>query len=68
MSINSLIKTFEQVKGKEPSTADELLDFAQVNYLNGNMSLHEYQCCFKELHAQGAKKPEYFSEKELRTT
>lgn len=68
MAIKDLMNTFEQIKGKQPSSVDELLDFAQVNYLRGNISLHEYQCCFKELHAQGAKKPEYFSDKELRTT
>ncbi|MCA0988399.1 YppF family protein [Guptibacillus algicola] len=68
MSIKDLISTFEEVKGKQPASADELLDFAQANYLRGHISLHEYQCCFKELNAQGAKKPEYFSEKELKTT
>ncbi|MCA0171976.1 YppF family protein [Bacillus sp. RAR_GA_16] len=65
MSIQNLIHTFDQVKGRKPATADELLDFIQVNYLQGSLSLNEYQTYFKELHAQGAKKPEYFTHEEM---
>ncbi|WP_347549951.1 YppF family protein [Pseudalkalibacillus hwajinpoensis] len=66
MSIQNLINAFEQVKGRKPATADELLDFAQMNYLRGTFSLNEYQIYFKELHAQGAKKPEYFTQEEMK--
>lgn len=66
MSIQNLIHTFDQVKGRKPATADELLDFIQVNYLKGSLSLNEYQIYFKELHAQGAKKPEYFTHEEMK--
>jgi hypothetical protein len=66
MSIQNLIHTFDQVKGRKPTTADELLDFIQVNYLQGSLSLNEYQVYFKELHAQGAKKPEYFTHEEMK--
>ncbi|WP_273835225.1 YppF family protein [Guptibacillus sedimenti] len=66
MSIQNLIHTFDQVKGRKPATADELLDFIQVNYLQGSISLNEYQIYFKELHAQGAKKPEYFTHEEMK--
>ena len=66
MSIQNLINEFDQVKGRKPVTADELLDFIQMNYLRGTLSLNEYQTYFKELHAQGAKKPEYFSHEELK--
>ncbi|WP_226657649.1 YppF family protein [Guptibacillus hwajinpoensis] len=66
MSIQNLIHTFDQVKGRKPATVDELLDFIQVNYLQGSLSLNEYQTYFKELHAQGAKKPEYFTHDEMK--
>ena len=66
MSVQNLINAFSEVKGRKPATADELLDFVQVNYLRGSLSLNEYQIYFKELHAQGAKKPEYYPHEELK--
>ncbi|TKD71277.1 YppF family protein [Pseudalkalibacillus hwajinpoensis] len=66
MSVQDLINAFNEVKGRKPTTADELLDFVQVNYLQGTLSLNEYQNYFKELHAQGAKKPDYFPREELK--
>lgn len=64
MNLETLIHHFIQVKEVKPSNINELLDFIQRSYINGELSLAQYRVLFKGLHERGAEKPIYFIDAE----
>ena len=62
MSMAELINSYILYKKEKPSNVNELLDFVQLNYIQGVLSLPQYRNLFQELHARGAVKPNYFIE------
>ena len=62
VKIKKLTNHFIQVKHTEPVSVDDLLDFAQRNYILGELSFPEYHDIIRDLAARGAKKPIYFKE------
>ncbi|WCK53774.1 YppF family protein [Aneurinibacillus sp. Ricciae_BoGa-3] len=57
MTMEHLINEFIQVKNIQPSNANDLLDFIQRRYIQGELSIVQYRNMFRELTARGAKKP-----------
>lgn len=47
------------LKQYEPEDTNELLDFAQQRYLQGEICVLQYRNLIRELEAIGAKKPDY---------
>lgn len=57
MLVHELKLKFSQTKNYEPVDDNELLDFAGLCYICGQISINEYRTIIKELEAQGATKP-----------
>lgn len=62
MLLEDLIHRFEIVKKRNPLHANELLDYIQKSYIQGELSIVEYKNLFFELDKRGAKKPIAFFE------
>ncbi|OKL37844.1 YppF family protein [Domibacillus mangrovi] len=60
MLLEDLIHRFEIVKKRNPLHANELLDYIQKSYIQGELSIVEYKNLFFELDKRGAKKPSAF--------
>ena len=57
--LEDLINQFVLLKKDKPSNVNELLDFIQRGYIQGEFSIVEYRRLFHELHTRGAEKPDY---------
>ncbi|MBM7703313.1 YppF family protein [Metabacillus iocasae] len=64
MCVNELRKNFIECKQYEPAHHNELLDFAQQEYLKGTLTIGEYKSIVKELELIGAQKPEFVAAEE----
>jgi hypothetical protein len=62
MLLEDLINQFVLMKKEKPSNVNDLLDFIQRGYVQGELSIMEYRRLFLELHTRGAEKPKYLSE------
>jgi YppF-like protein len=60
MLLKDLAYGFVIVKKRNALNLNELLDFAQKSYINGEIGIVEYKKLFFELNKLGAKKPESF--------
>ncbi len=60
MSLEELVQDFLFCKKNEPSDVNELLDFIQLRYLQGEFTLQDYCHLLRALHDRGAQKPDYF--------
>lgn len=60
MIIQDLILRFKQLKKRNPLHANELLDYLQRSYINGELSIVEYKKLFCELDKRNAEKPEEY--------
>lgn len=69
MLVEDLIFRFEQVKERSPLDTNELLDYMQKSYIDGELSIVEYKKLFFELDKLGAEKPHFdFKEEELKSS
>lgn len=59
MYVNELHQAFMAKKQYEPTSSNELLDFAQQQYLKGCLTLSDYKIAVRELEQIGASKPEF---------
>ena len=57
MNTADLKLNFIEKKDYEPSTLDELLDFAVQTYIQGKITISEYRNLIRELEAAGATRP-----------
>lgn len=57
MLVEDLIHRFELVKKRNPLHANELLDYIQKGYIDGELSIVEYKKLFFELDKLEAEKP-----------
>ncbi|WP_338470611.1 YppF family protein [Niallia sp. XMNu-256] len=55
-----LTQRFNNAKKRNPSHVNELLDFIQVCYIQGELTITEYKGFFSELDKQNAEKPEVY--------
>lgn len=61
MLVNKLAQHFKEEKDYSPSHVNDLLDYLQKRYLNGELSIVEYKKLFFELDKLKAEKPcEFF--------
>nr|WP_295971244.1 YppF family protein [uncultured Bacillus sp.] len=60
MLIEDLMYGFAIVKKRRSLNLNELLDFTQYSYINGNINIVEYKNLLCELNRLGAKKPESY--------
>ena len=60
MLVEDLIQQFKLVKDKNPLDVNELLDYIQKSYIDGELCIVEYKKLFFELDKRGAQKPESF--------
>ncbi|KAA9021745.1 YppF family protein [Niallia endozanthoxylica] len=60
MLLENLINHFTQEKKRKPEHVNELLDFTQKGYINGELSIIEYKQLFSELNKQNAEKPHFY--------
>ncbi|MEH6948580.1 YppF family protein [Bacillus sp. JJ634] len=60
MLVEDLIHQFKLVKDKNPLDVNELLDYIQKIYIDGELCIVEYKKLFFELDKRGAQKPEAF--------
>lgn len=58
--IAELTKRFQQVKKCKPLHVNELLDYLQKSYVNGELSIVEYKKIYRELDQLHAEKPQSF--------
>ncbi len=58
--IAELTKRYQQVKKCAPLHVNELLDYLQKSYVNGELSIIEYKNIYRELDRQNAEKPQSF--------
>ncbi|USK72319.1 YppF family protein [Peribacillus asahii] len=58
--VEDLIQQFKLVKDKNPLDVNELLDYIQKSYIDGELCIVEYKKLFFELDKRGAQKPESF--------
>lgn len=68
MLVEDLIFRFEQVKERSPLHTNELLDYMQMSYIYGELSIVEYKKMFFELNKLGAEKPYFDFEEELKSS
>ncbi|KRE10741.1 hypothetical protein ASE46_03985 [Bacillus sp. Root239] len=59
MYVNELQEAFIAVKQYEPQSSNELLDFAQQQYLKGFLTPLNYKAAVRELEQIGATKPDF---------
>ncbi|MBP1931648.1 YppF family protein [Ammoniphilus resinae] len=64
MTLEDLVEKFVLAKNDKPSDVNELLDFLQKDYVNGNLPIQLYRKLFRELDSQGAVKP-FYSQEEI---
>ena len=57
MIVQDLINRYKLVKGQNPSHVNELLDYIQKSYIQGELSIVEYKKLFFELDKRNAEKP-----------
>jgi len=57
MNTADLKLNFIAKKDYEPSTLNELLDFAVQTYIQGKITISEYRNLIRELEAAGATRP-----------
>lgn len=55
-----LIQNFKIDKKRNPSHVNELLDFTQKCYIQGELTISEYKQFFCELDKKNAQKPEAY--------
>ena len=55
-----LVQRFESVNKRKPSHVNELLDYVQKCYIQGELTITEYKGYFSELDKQNAEKPEAY--------
>ncbi len=60
MLLKDLMYGFTIAKERNALNLNELLDFTQKCYINGEISIAEYKKLYFELNKLGAKKPESF--------
>ncbi|WP_182480549.1 YppF family protein [Peribacillus asahii] len=60
MLVEDLIHQFKLVKDKNPLDVNELLDYIQKSYIDGELCIVEYKKLFFELNKRGAQKPDSF--------
>ena len=65
MFVHELRNKFIAKKEYEPTTANELLDFARQTYIRGELSLSDYRNIIRILEEEGAKKPEYIIQESI---
>lgn len=61
LSLEVLIHDFILTKKQLPKHANELLDYLQIEYLLGNLSINHYKPLLQELYLRGATKPNQYS-------
>ncbi|TYR79949.1 hypothetical protein FZC66_12465 [Priestia megaterium] len=59
MCVNELQQAFIATKQYKPESSNELLDFAQQQYLKGSLTLSGYKTAVRELEQIGASKPDF---------
>ena len=57
MLVKNLINHFQIEKNRSPLHVNELLDYIQKRYINGELSIVEYKKFFAELTKRNAEKP-----------
>ncbi|WP_088069135.1 YppF family protein [Gottfriedia luciferensis] len=57
MTLQELKNKFISSKSFEPTDLNQLMDFLQQNYLNGEVTIQHYRQLIKELELFGACKP-----------
>ncbi|MCQ6277548.1 hypothetical protein JMM81_22075 [Bacillus sp. V3B] len=57
MMVQDLINRYKTVKNQNPSHVNELLDYIQKSYIQGELSIVEYKKLFFELDKRKAEKP-----------
>lgn len=57
MVVQDLINHYKLVKNQNPSHVNELLDYIQKCYIQGELSIVEYKKLFFELDKRNAEKP-----------
>lgn len=57
MMVQELIERYTNEKNQNPSHANELLDYIQKGYIQGELSIVEYKKLFFELDKRNAEKP-----------
>lgn len=65
MIVQDLINRYKLVKNQNPSHVNELLDYIQKSYIQGELSIVEYKKLFFELDKRKAEKPSNYM---IRTT
>jgi len=59
MTLLELKNKFISLKSFEPTDLNQLMDFLQQNYLNGEVTFQHYRALIKELELSGANKPNW---------
>jgi hypothetical protein len=59
MTLQELKHKFVTQKEYEAENVNELMDFLQICYVKGSITISIYRNLIKELELLGAKKPEY---------
>ncbi|WP_102346237.1 YppF family protein [Bacillus sp. Marseille-P3661] len=62
MSFEELMNDYILHKKQKLPNINQLLDFVQLRYIQGELCLSKYRCLLRELHERGAVKPEYYVE------
>jgi len=57
MLVKNLINHFQIEKNRSPLHVNELLDYIQKRYINGELNIVEYKKLFAELEKRNAEKP-----------
>jgi hypothetical protein len=60
MTLDHLINQFIEVKDDAPTHVNELLDFLQRGYIQGDLSIVQYRDLYRQLNERGAEKPALF--------
>ena len=58
--LEALIRNFKMDKKRNPSHVNELLDFMQKCYIQGELNFSEYKRTFSELNKKNAEKPDAY--------
>ncbi|WP_100331040.1 YppF family protein [Bacillus xiapuensis] len=62
MDIGELIYQFILIQKRKPAHANELLDYIQKSYMQGDLTIKEYKALLCELDRRSAKKPIYYTD------